>query len=230
MPPARIIASNSSGDGAHAMEEVRQRSERAALACGQQSRSWCASVSPFTRVSGTRMELPCGTERRPGFVHGRRQQLQAEPMTFEHIDERIDKSLCRWSAQPAMNSAGIIPLEPRGLIRLDAVGRAVRLAEGVAGKARRPVPTLRRSSPARGRAPARTRRTRSRISAMTARFCLFKRAAQHVRPARMAVRRRLRRFAGCVPHKPPARRCSRKHGSKRRMRIRDRLHAPDSAA
>ena len=106
-----------------------------------------------------------------------------------------------------MNSAGIVTLQPRGLIRLDAVGRAVRFAEGVAVEAGDQFPhfaNLLRRVAARSRA---MRRTPPRISSMTAQLLFVQRAAQARPRDRESVRRRLRRFAECVPRKRRARRC-----------------------
>src|ERR1035437_4314839 len=64
-------------------------------------------------------------------------------MAFEDIDQRVIKSLAV-GEHPCHELRWIIPLEPRRLIRLNSVGRAVRLTEGIAGKARDQSPNLSR--------------------------------------------------------------------------------------
>src|SRR6266508_2091490 len=55
-------------------------------------------------------------------------------MTFEDIDEWVVKALS--IGQHTRHELGwVVPLQPRRLIRLDAVGCAVRFAEGVAVEA-----------------------------------------------------------------------------------------------
>ena len=55
-------------------------------------------------------------------------------MTFEDVNQRMVKAFA--VGQHAGHEFGrVITLEPRRLIRLNAVGGAVRLAEGVAGEA-----------------------------------------------------------------------------------------------
>ena len=105
------------------------------------------------------MESAMRHEGRAGFVDRRRQEFQTEPVAFQHINQRVIKSLAVGQHR-RHELRGIITFEPRGLIRLDAVGGAVRLAEGVTGKARDQFPHFGRLFRRMAREPARKRRTR----------------------------------------------------------------------
>ena len=80
-------------------------------------------------------------EGRAGMIHAGRQQSEAEPVTFEHINQRMIKSFSV-REHGGHEFGREIALQPRRLIGLDAVGGAVRLAKGVAGKARDQFPHL----------------------------------------------------------------------------------------
>ena len=64
-------------------------------------------------------------------------------MAFEDVHQRVIESLAV-GEHPRHELRWIIPLEPRRLIRLNSVGRAVGLAEGIPSKARDQSPNLNR--------------------------------------------------------------------------------------
>jgi hypothetical protein len=81
-------------------------------------------------------------KQRPRFVDRRRQQRDAEPVTFEDIDERLVEALA--IREHRRHELGrVVSLQPRRLIRLDAVGGAVRFAEGVTVEADHQLPHFR---------------------------------------------------------------------------------------
>ena len=155
----------------HPVEEIRQRGEHSAFPCLNHRirRAGRESFHPRHRHTDG---VAVRNEGRTGFVDRRRQEFQSEPMTFQHVDQRVIEAFAVGQHR-RHELRRIVALEPRRLIRLNAVGRAVRLAEGVTGKARHQSPDLgrllRRMTPRKRRGEE-----LPRISSMTACFCLFK--------------------------------------------------------
>src|SRR6266498_3374187 len=118
---------------ANAVKEIGHRSEWPVLAGFEHRvrRPRRESLDAPQRYAD-RLAVRC--ESRSGLIDRRRQQFQTEPMAFEDINQGMVEALA--VRQHRGHELGReIALEPGGLVRLDSVGRAVRLAESVAGKA-----------------------------------------------------------------------------------------------
>src|ERR1017187_691457 len=70
-----------------------------------------------------------------GFIYVRRKKFQAETMAFKDVKKWVVKPFSV-SQDCSHELSRIIMLKPSGLIRLDIISRAMRLAEGVASKTR----------------------------------------------------------------------------------------------
>src|SRR5580698_3544350 len=77
------------------------------------------------------------------FVYVRRKELYSEAMTFKNVNQRIVKTFAV-GKHGGHEFRRKVTLEPCRLIRLDAIGCAVRLAEGVSGKSCNEFPHLSR--------------------------------------------------------------------------------------
>ncbi len=155
---AKVIESPDANEGFHLLRqrlnaetEIRQRRKFTLLALAQnglpgalgqsfheQNRNANAHRGPGAGKGGRRT---ADGKRRPRIIDGRRQQGNPQPVTFQDIDQRTIKAFAVGEHRRHKFS-GIMQLEPRGLIGLDAVRRAVRFTERVATKTRHQFPNF----------------------------------------------------------------------------------------
>ena len=204
-----------------ALNKVGDGCERTALTRGEQPVRG-ARGQPLHAGQRHAEQLSVRDERRPRFVDGWRKEFQAEPVAFQHIDQRMIEALpVRQHARHELRR--MIPLQPRRLIRLDPVGRAVRLVEGVAGKARHERPHL---DDLRFAMSARTGAGEELAANLLhdLPLLLHQRAAQHVGPAGGQARERFADLQDVlfIHHQPIGAAQAR---LQRRVRIRHRLQA-----
>ncbi len=159
-------------------------------------------------------------KRRSRFVHGWWQQLQAEPVAFKDIDQRMIKPFS--VGQHARHElGGVIPLEPRRLIRLDTVGRAVRLVERIAAEPGDQLPDLGDLGVGVASLAGTDEKLTTDLGHDGA-LLLHQRPAQHVRPARWQPGKRLADLEDVLlVHHQPERAAQTRF--QRRMRIGHRL-------
>ena len=121
-------------------------------------------------------------EGRSRFIHRRRQQLQPEPVTFEHIDEWMIETLAvRQHAGHELG--GMVSLEPGRLIRFNGVGGGMCLVERIPAEASDQFPHLRNLRVVMTLCPCRGHELPANLGHDRT-LLLHECATQHIRPAR----------------------------------------------